>query len=307
MDNAGLPGVATARDHAARLSGALAIGGGYPLLLALTFLMEVRWSIALAMPASDEGVLGWLDRVNYLPIVEWLCILDIAHRAAWSRVSAGRLERMAGLALAIHASLFVAPASHYLTLLLGVAMALKFGFARNLRSLSACLLLVSFQNQLGKEFFGFSLNNLSAVLDAQGAHYLLLFAGHINDVTGTVVRLRNSPHAIEILWGCATTFALFEVLAAYGVFSIWLRSNPRWRVLFYAGLLVVAVVLVNWFRLSAMTLSKPSYDYWHSGPGASIISFVYALLAFLLAKMGARAGAAGVETAKATSSSSWVG
>ena len=149
------------------------IGGGYPLLLALTFLMEVRWSIALAMPASDEGVLAWLDHVNYLPIVEWLCILDIAHGADWSRVSAGRLERMAGLALAIYASLFVAPASHYLTLLLGVAMAFKFGFARNLRPLSACLLLVSIQNQIGKELFGFSLNNLSAVLDAQGAHYLL--------------------------------------------------------------------------------------------------------------------------------------
>ena len=27
--------------------------------------------------------------------------------------------------------------------------------------------------------------------------------------------------------GCATTFALFEVLAAYGVFSIWLGSDPR--------------------------------------------------------------------------------
>ena len=124
---------------------------------------------------------------------------------------------------------------------------------------------------------------------------------------GPWFRLRNSAHAIEILWGCATTFALFEVLAAYGVFSIWLRSDPRWRVLFFAGVLVVAVVQVNWFRLSAMTLSKPSYDYWHSGPGASIISFGYALLAFSLAKMGARASAAGVETAKATSSPSWVG
>ena len=68
-----------------------------------------------------------------------------------------------------------------------------------------------------------------------------------------------------------------------------------------------AVVQVNWFRLSAMTLSKPSYDYWHSGPGASIISFGYALLAFSLAKMGARVSAAGVETAKARSSPSWAG
>ncbi len=305
MDVLRFPGAAISRSRAARLLGALAIGGGYPLLLALTFLMEVRWSIALAMPASDEGVLGWLDHVNYLPIAEWLCILDIAHRADWSRVSAGRLERMAGLALAIYAGLFVAPASHYLTLLLGVAMALKFGFARNLRPLSACLLLVSNQNQIGKELFGFSVNNLSAVLDAQGAHYLLLFAGHMNDVTGTVVRLRNSPHAIEILWGCATTFALFEVLAAYGVFSIWLRSDLGWRVLFFAGALVVAVVQVNWFRLSAMAISKPSYDYWHYGPGASIVSFVYLLLAFSLAKMGARASA--VETAKATSSPTWAG
>ena len=107
--------------------------------------MEVRWSIASATPASDDGVLGWLDRVNYLPIAEWLCILDIAHGADWSRVSAGRLERMAGLALAIYASVFVAASSHYLIVLLGVAMALKFGFARNLRPLSVCLLLVSIQ------------------------------------------------------------------------------------------------------------------------------------------------------------------
>ena len=301
----GFPGAATARRHAARLSDALAIGGGYPLLLALTFLMEVRWSIALALPGSDKGVLAWLDRVNYLPVVEWLCILDIAHRADWSRISAGRLERAAGLALAIYASLFVAPASHYLTVLLGVAIAFKFGFARSLRPPSVCLLLVSLQVLPRKELFGFSLNNLSAVLDAQGAHYLLLFAGYMNDVTGTVVRLQNSAHAIEIAAGCATAGPLFMALAAYGVFSIWLRSDPRWRVLFFAGALVVAVVQVNWFRLSAMTLSKPSYDYWHYGPGASIVSFGYLLLAFSLAKMGARARAAGVETAKAKSSPSW--
>ena len=216
MDNLRFPGAAIARSRAARLSGALAIGGGYPLLLALTFLMEVRWSIALACRRSDEGVLEWLDHVNYLAIAEWLCILDIAHRADWSRVTAGRLERMAGLALAIYASVFVAPVSHYLTVLLGVAIAFKFGFARSLRPLSACLALVSLQVLPRKELFGFSLNNLSAVVDAQGAHYLLLFAGYMNDVTGTVVRLRNSAHAIEIAAGCATTGASLR-----GIGRIW--------------------------------------------------------------------------------------
>jgi hypothetical protein len=307
MEDLRFPGAAIAGSRAERLLGALAFGGGYPLLLALTFLMEARWSIALALQGSDVGVLASLDHVNYLPMAEWLCILDIAYGADWSRVSAGRLERAAGLAVAIYASVFVAPSSHYLTLLLGAAMAVKFGLARNLRPLAACLLLVSIQNQLGKELFGFSLNNLSAVLDAQGAHYLLSIAGYTNDATGTVVRLRNSTHAIEILWGCATTFALFEVLAAYGVFSIWLGSNPRWRVVFFAGVLVVAVVQINWFRLSAMALSKPSYDYWHSGPGASIISFCYALLAFSLAKMSARVSAGGGATAKGGSSPSPVG
>jgi exosortase/archaeosortase family protein len=306
MDNERFP-VGAIRRHAASLSDALAIGGGYPLLLTLTFLMEVRWSIALAISASDEGVLAWLDHVNYLPIAEWLCILDIARGADWSRISAGRLEGAAGLALVIYATLFIAPTSHYLVLVLGVAMALKFGFACNLWPLSACLLLVSVQNQLGKGLFGFSLNDLSAAMDAQGAHYLLSFAGYMNDVTGTVVRLRNSAHAIEIRGPCATTFALFEVLAAFGVFSIWLRREPRWQVLLLAGVIVAAVVLVNWLRLSLMAISKPSYDYWHSGPGASIISFCYALLAFSLAKMGARAGAAGIETANAGSSPSWVG
>jgi hypothetical protein len=306
MDELRFPGVAISWSRAERVLGALAIGGGYPLLIALTFLMEARWSIALALQGSDVGFLESLDHVNYLPMAEWLCILDIAHKADWSRVSAGRLERMAGLALAIYASAFVAPTSHYLTLLLGVGMAFKFGFERNLRPLAACLLLVSVQNQLGKELFGFSVNNLSAVLDAQGTHYLLSIAGYMNDATGTVVRLRNSTHAIEILWGCATTFALFEVMAAYGVFSIWLGSTPRWRVVFFAGVLVVAVVQINWFRLSAMALSKPSYDYWHFGPGASIISFCYALLAFSLAKTSARVSAGGA-TAKAGSSPSWVG
>ena len=306
MDDSRFPGAAIARSRAARLSGVFLIGGGYPLLLTLTFLMEVRWSIALA-PASDGGVLGWLDHVNYLAIAEWLCILDIAHGADWSGVTAGRLERMAGLALAIYASVFVAPVFHYQIVLLGIAVAFKLGFAPNLRPLSACLALVSLQVLPHKEVFGFSFNDLSAIVDAQGAHYLLLFAGYVNDVTGTVVRLRNSSHAIQILGGCATTGPLIGALAAYGVFSIWLFSNRRWRVLFFAGVLVVAAVLVNWFRLSAMVISKSSYDYWHFGPGASIIGLSYALLAFSFAKMGARAGAASVETAKAKSSPNCAG
>ena len=305
MDNSRFPGAAIARSRAARLSGVFLIGGGYPLLLTLTFLMEVRWSIALA-PASDGGVLEWLDHVNYLAIAEWLCILDIAHGADWSGVTAGRLERMAGLALAIYASVFVAPVFHYQIVLLGIAVAFKLGFAPNLRPLSACLALVSLQVLPHKEVFGFSFNDLSAIVDAQGAHYLLLFAGYVNDVTGTAVRLRNSSHAIQILGGCATTGPLVAALAAYGVFSIWLRSDPR-QVLFLAGALAVAVVQVNWLRLSAMVISKSSYDYWHFGPGASIVGFCYVFLTFSLAKMGARASAASSEAAKAGSSPSRVG
>ena len=81
MEDWRFTGAAIAGSRAERLLGALAFGGGYPLLLGLTFLMEVRWSIASALSASDVGVLAWLDHVNYLPIAEWLCILDIAHEA----------------------------------------------------------------------------------------------------------------------------------------------------------------------------------------------------------------------------------
>ena len=294
MDNARVPEATFARKCAAWLSDAFAVGGGYPLLLTLTFLMEVRWSVASALPGSDVGALRGLDHVNYLRIAEWLCILDIARGADWSRTSAGRLERSAGLSLAIYAGVFVAPTSHYLTALLGMAIAFKAGFIPNLRPLSACLLLVNLQVLPRKEFYGLSLNELSTALDALGAHYLLLVAGYMNEATGTVIRLQNSAHAIEIGRGCATVGPLFEVLAAYGVFAIWLRSHPR-RALFFAGALVIAVVQVNWLRLAVMAISKPSYDYWHYGPGAPIISFCYTLLAFSFAKMGARATAGGVE------------
>ena len=57
--------------------------------------------------------------------------LYFGHRA-WRRLvggDRGSPERMAGLALAIYASVFVAPVFHYQIVLLGIAVAFKLGFA----------------------------------------------------------------------------------------------------------------------------------------------------------------------------------
>jgi hypothetical protein len=280
-DNSNTPVVAPPR-RAARGTIAFGLsGGGYPLLLAATFLMDARRLLATAVEKAGAGAnfLGVLDHVNYLVLAEWLCIFEIARAADWTPVRASRVERAAGLAFALYAGFFVAPRSHLLTALLGVAIALKLWSAPSLRRLMAALALVSLQEAPSHDFFGISVNELCAALDASATHYLLLAIGFSNELAGTTIRLAGMRHAIQIVASCATTVPLFEVLAAFGVFAIAFSVRPDQRLYWRGGLLIFLVFLVNWSRMGIMATSRPAYEFWHNGDGKAVVALCYLILA----------------------------
>lgn len=265
-------------------------GGGYPLLLLLTFVMDFRRVLAIAWAKGSQngGLAGAADFVNFLVLAEWWCLYEIARRVDWSKIHAGRPERLAGLAFAAYALFFVVLQSHVLTAALGVAIALRLALASpEFRPVAIVVALISLQDAFGKEVFGYSINALVADLDARGAHLMLFLAGFPIERSGNALHLIGTNHVIRVVPTCATTVALFEALTAFGVFAIWLRAELRWRLALLAGALVVAVFQINWLRLSVVTLSKENYDYWHDGSGRAIIGMTYVVLAFFLAHLAA--------------------
>ncbi len=277
----------------ARAIGAIAFlfaGGGYPLLLALTFFMDARRVFALALYKAGENadLLSLPDHINYLVIAEWLCVIDLARTLDWTSIRAHRFERAAGLAFALYASLFVAPMSHVLTALLGLAIALKLWTNQPLRGLALCIALISLQDAQSHGIFGLSLNGLCASLDAYATHYFLEASGYANELVGNSIRLDGLTHSVGVISSCATTVTLFEVLAAFGVFALWQRADIDSRFYLRAAVLAVAVFQANWLRIAVVAMSKSNYDYWHDGGGKPLISLAFVVLAFVLARSAAR-------------------
>jgi hypothetical protein len=265
--------------------------GGYPLLLVLACLMDVRRVIAVAVARAHEGgVYEVLDELNFLVFAQWFCLLEIARRIDWSRVRATRLETLAGLAFAFCAGFLVTPQSHILTAILGVWIAIKVGLtSRQAWSLAIPLALVSVQDVPSKEFGAYSLSALVVPFDVFGAHSLLSLAGYaVQSIDGSVLRIVGEPHGIKVIPSCATAGPAFEALAAYAVFAAWLRAAMGARLVICGLVLLIGVTLTNWVRLAFTALSHDSYLYWHDGGGKAIIALSYLALAFLMAELAAR-------------------
>ncbi|ARN79931.1 exosortase/archaeosortase family protein [Methylocystis bryophila] len=265
--------------------------GGYPFLLGCACLMDLRRVLAVAVAKSQEGGLFQiLDDVNFLVFAQWFCLIEIARRIDWSEVRATRLERFAGLALALYAGLLVTPQSHIFTAILGVWIAVKVGLsARQAWALSIPLALVSIQDVPSKEFAGYSLSALVVPIDVLGARSLLSLAGYaLQPMSGSVIRIVNEVHGVRVIPSCATAGPAFEALAAYSVFASWLRAAMGRRVVICGLVLLLGITLINWARLALTTLSHDSYVFWHDGNGRAMIGLCYLALAFLMAEVAAR-------------------
>ena len=265
------------------------LGGGYPLLLLLAFAMDFRRIMAVAWAKGGaSGILGAADFINFLTLAEWWCLYEIARPLDWTALRAGRSERLIGLAFAAYALFFVVLQSHVLTVALGFAIAIKLALAGpDFRPLALGLALISVQEVFGKEIFGFSLNEAVAQIDARGAEFLLRTAGFAIERDGTALHQPGVPEVIRVIATCATTVPLFETLAAFGIFAIWLRAELSWRLAALAVALTAAVFQINWLRLALVTFSKEHYAFWHDGTGRAIIGMSYVVLAFFLATLAA--------------------
>ena len=256
-------------------------GGGYPVLIALAALMDVRRTIASAVMAQGSEGQALYDGLDYMLLAEWLVILAATKDVDWSRIKAGACERLFGLAVVATGLFGVTPTSHWLTMAICCAIAARLFVEPSARRLSAVLVIVASQYVLSQGPF-VAVHEVFAQADAWATHHLLTAADFANALDGTIVKLQGSSFAIVISPGCATTSILPRVGGAFLIFALCWRASVRSVVL---GLVVTlgACLVLNLLRLSVMAMSPDDYQYWHNGGGRPIVSVTMTAIAYLTA------------------------
>ncbi len=261
--------------------------------VALVAMMDARRTL-LGRGASQ---LLDFDNIDFLTLFEWSWIVALALRTDFSTFRVGLVERGIGLAFGCYALFFVAPNSHILTMVMGLGLAARLSLARACRPLAISLALASLQLLPGTSVLNW-LNELTIPIDALGAHLLLLAGGYPNTLNGAVVALNGSTHAIVINDPCGTLPALWHVECAFGIFALCagarLDNSFPGQGLRLAG----CVYALNWLRLCGMTLSPDYYQFLHSGAGASVLSTLYAVMAYGMAEHLATRSRAGQSVAR---------
>jgi hypothetical protein len=93
---------------------------------------------------------------------------------------------------------------------------------------------------------------------------------------------------IIVIGACSVFTSASVAFLASTAMAQHLKPGIRWRDgLVLAGVLL-AMIAINTFRLALMGWSRPYYDFWHNGEGATIYSAAQTLLITFIAYLGAR-------------------
>ena len=131
-------------------------------------------------------------------------------------------------------------------------------------------------------------------LDAAVVRSLLKLGGVASAGAGTLVLIPGQRQGFDVLYGCATSTTLAEVIPAFLVVVLCLRGRfARTDRLWLLGL-TAAIFPANWLRLLLICGPPDRYVYWHEGAGAGLFGLAYGVLilgAGALAVRGRRAAA----------------
>lgn len=271
-----------------RFLSLLAVGGGYPILIGATALMDLgREAFRVLGQHPDTRVL--LEGLDYLLLAEWVVILAVARRVDWAGVRATWWERVFGLMVAAWGLLSVAGNTRAPTMAMCGLIAAKFVLQPGARRIGAAIAIVGLQNLPSRLPV---VHLASAHVDALAVHALLTAAGFPNNYHGTVVSLSGATMEIVITEGCATSMVAARVAAAFLVFALCWRA-PVEKMARGLVLAIGGCFILNVLRLSLMAQSQEDFEYWHFGEGYSILSVAEAAIAFYAASWASRAGQAG--------------
>jgi hypothetical protein len=122
------------------------------------------------------------------------------------------------------------------------------------------------------------LHSLVGQIDAAAVRYLLAAAGYTVSGSGSVVINKATQFAIDVNYGCSSSFVIGRVAPAFLIVVLGIRHRLRVADLAYLAVLVAAAVCVNLLRLMPVALSREGYAFWHDGFGASMLSALYAVM-----------------------------
>ena len=200
----------------------------------------------LKFGAGDGGFSSALGGVSVLEALEWLLILQAA-RVRGDRAPGGlsafvTLGAVAVIVLPLGQKPIVA-----LALLAIVALGLGWRRAAPWTAAGSLALLVSQYALTGWPFL--SMHNVVGRLDAAVTRALLHAGGQNVAGGGSLVWLPSRKQAFDVMWGCATSTTLVEILPAYLLVALCLRGRlVRRDGLGMAGLTALVFPL-NWIRL----------------------------------------------------------
>lgn len=244
----------------------------------LAIFAGVAW---LGAKSGSFTSLGALTQISIIELVEVAVLVRLfAFRDTQARLStAEALATLAGLAAAVLVvgRMAVTDAWILATSLIALYALCRFGRAPAQRAFAFAFALFFAQYAFGYGPFIW-LHSLVGTLDAAAVRGLLTAAGYAVGGSGSVVVAPTSDFAIDVNYGCSSSYVIARVVPAFLIVVLGLRGSLRAADFAYLAALAAITVSTNLLRLMPVALSREGYAFWHDGLGASTLSALYAAL-----------------------------
>jgi len=270
-----------ARTEHLRASAISVNAAGVPRALIVGWLAifaGVDWLLA----KSDSFTsLGALSQISIIELIEIVVLARLfALRDAQARLTtAEALATLAGLAATV---LVVARMPVVNAWIVATSLIAFYAFARFGRAPAQRPFVFAFALFFAQYAFGYGpfiwLHSLVGQLDAGAVRVLLTAAGYAVGGSGSVVVAPARDFAVDVNYGCSSSFVIARVVPAFLIVVLGLRGALRAGDFAYLAVLAAITVCINLVRLMPVALSRAGYAFWHDGLGASMLSALYAVL-----------------------------
>ena len=122
------------------------------------------------------------------------------------------------------------------------------------------------------------LHDLVGQFDAAAIRRLLAAAGYAVAGSGSIIISESRHFAVDVNYGCSSSYVIARVVPAFLIVVLGMRRALRLRDLAYLAALAAATIYLNLLRLMPVALSRPGYEFWHDGFGASLLAALFAVL-----------------------------
>jgi hypothetical protein len=272
-----------------RLSPPMPKGGSHSdtLVRRRHLMLSKLYALALLL----AGVSYWVNIVRVFPHeadsdLIWILKSVLGNGAfnvvAWGMIAvrargiaptgqASRQQIAFTVAIALMCVVPTKPATVGVLLALAVALALP-SLMRCGRCIAVLLLGLAIELIWQSSYFS-SLHLAAATLDARAVKALLGVVGQIAWAHGNVVENGTTQTGIEVLGFCASSFPFAQVALAYLVTKVYFGRLPTLADLPWFAASLLASIALTELRLSLMTVSETSYNWWHTGNGVTVYTF----------------------------------